>query len=239
MTQDEQDILAEAEQIINGASKRINSDRAEGVSTEFKDLESAMWSQLGEPGGMHGLYAITEVASEDIAETMKSVADEPNRLIRGQGTVDGQEPDALIGLQLVAEGGDIYEMLGHQHLSLSMAREKSIVGVLARMDANATNAETEEKNDACITVMLLADKAYVAVRQYGKEGEPVFHTQIHSDDYEQGENRLIDAMLVFFALPKQMYEKKPRVMEALYKDLSAKAEGNKKQQQQQSKEDKQ
>jgi len=238
MTQDEQDILAEAERILNDASERITSDRAEGVGTEFKQLEESMWAQLGEPKSMHSLYAITEVASEDISDIMKSVADEPNRIIKGEGTVDGQKPDALIGLQLVAEGMDIYEMLEHQWLSLSLARQESIVGVLARMDANATNAETEEKSDACITVMLLADKAYVAVRQYGKEGEPVFHTQIHSDDYKQGENRLIDAMLVFFALPKQMYQNKPAIMEALYKDLSAKAEGsNKNNNKQQSKED--
>lgn len=227
MTQDEQDVLAEAAKIVNEASERVTSDRAEGVETEFKKLEQAMWTELGEPEGLHSLFTINQVPSDEVDGVLDHVSKHPERLVQGEDTIEGSKPDVLIGFSKVAEGGDIYEMLEHKLLSLSVAREESVIGVLARMDAKATNSETSEKADACITLMLLADNCYVAVRQYEKPDEPVFYTKIHADEYEQGVNKVIDAMLLFFAVPKAMFQQKPAVMEALYKDLSAQAEGNK------------
>jgi hypothetical protein len=223
MSQDEQDILAEAAKILDGASERFLSERAEGVGREFLKLENAMWQQMGKPNGEHSLFSVCLIEDKDMDSVLQEVKDNPNRLIKGEGTIDGQKPDSMLGLSLVAEGGDIYEMLEHKMLSLHLATDDSVIGVLARMDATGRSPQEDKsaKHDVCVTMMLIAEAIYIAVRMYNEPDAEVMFSTIHSDDYEGGQDKLVDAMLVFFALPKAMYSEKPAVMKALYQDLLA------------------
>ena len=239
MTQDEQDILAEAAKIIDGASERLESERAEGVGKEFLKLEGAMWQQMGEPEGKHSLFSVCLIEDKHIDAVLEEVREHPERLIEGDSTIEGQKPDSMLGLSLVAEGGEIYEMLEHKLLSLSLATDEQTVGVLARMDSTVTDVQQDnKKHNACITMMLLAEAIYIAVRNYDDPSAEVQFTTIHADEYEAGKDRLVDAMLVFFAAPKAMFSQKPKVMKALYQDLLDK-ESKQDKQQQSTKEDKQ
>jgi hypothetical protein len=221
MTQDDKDILAEAAKIVDGEGERLMSQRAEGVGKEFLKLEQAMWNKMGNPNGEHSLFSVCLVDDKDIDTVLEEVKDTPERIINGDNTIDGKKPDSMLGLTVVAEGGDIYQMLEHKTLSLHLATDESVIGVLARMDATAKNPETQDKQDVCITMMLLAEAIYIGVRMYNEPDREVHFTTIHADDYESGKDKLVDAMLMFFALPKAMYAEKPTVMKALYQDLLA------------------
>jgi hypothetical protein len=221
MTQDDKDILAEAAKIVDGVSERLLSERAEGIGTEFLKLEQAMWNQMGKPEGTHSLFSVCLVDDKDIEAVFEEVKATPERLVKGEGTIDGQKPDSMLGLSKVADGGDIYEMLEHKMLSLHLAVDDSVVGVLARMDATGRHPDEDEKHEVCVTMMLLAEAIYVGVRRYNEPDSDVLFTTIHANDYEAGQDRLVDAMLLFFAMPKAMYAEKPTVMKALYQDLLA------------------
>ena len=241
MTPSDDAILSEVEGILKEAEAKVTSERAEGIYKEFQEVETSMWNELGETTDLHNLFIVRILQEESaVDDALGAVGNGDAHLIVGDGTLEGHTPDTLVALQLVAEGGDVYQILDDKYLSLSIASDDDIVGVLLRLAAKGTSdpdTPEERKVDVTTTVMLMADHVYIGVRDHTKPDEPLYQT-IHADDYEGGD-KLVNAMLKFFIHAKVMFSTDREVMEAFLQDLSRQREKEESNNNQQSKEDNQ
>lgn len=241
MTPSDDAILSEVEGILEEAEVKMTSERAEGIYKEFQEVEASMWQELGEATDLHSLFIVRIVEDkEQVGKALEAANNGDAHLVVGDGTLEGHTPDTMVALQMVAEGGDVYQILEDKWLSFTLASDENIVGILMRLAAKAsTDVELPEdqKHDVTTTVMLMADHVYIGVRDHTKPNDPMYQT-IHREDYE-GNEKLINAMLKFFVAAKVMFQTDREVMEAFLQDLSRQREKEASNNNQQSKEDKQ
>jgi hypothetical protein len=243
MTPSDDALLSELEGILKEAEAKVTSERAEGISKEFQEVEASMWEELGALGEHHQVYSVSVVPDEQVDEALSDIGSGSAKVVQGDGSIEGHEADTLVRLTLLAEASDIYEALSDKFLALHVARDKNAIGVLLRMAAKATLVDGEPANDhdpkepqeVVVTTMLMNDHVYVATRFLSKPDE-IHYQNIHADDYK-GEHQLVNALVAFFVGAKAMCEAEPEIAEALYQDLSRKHEKETSNNKQQSKED--
>lgn len=240
MTNDEE-LLSQVQEILDEAGKTLESDRPEGINAEFQQVEQRMWEELGSVNDVHQLFTICVVQDSERAEALQDVGDGKAHLVQGNGTIDGQTADTLVNMKHIADAGNIYDALNDKWLALSCARDPNNVGVLVRLGAKSSEEEEtpeDKKRDCSVTMMVMADHLYIAVRHHDEPTEAHYST-IYADDYE-GQDDLVNALLTFFVAAREFVAKDKDLADALYKDLSRQREKEERNNnnQQQSKEDK-
>ncbi len=224
MTNDE-DVLAQVQEILDEAGKTLESDRPEGINAEFQQVEQRMWDELGLVDDIHQLFTINVVQGNDRAVALEDVGKGKAHLVQGNGTIDGQTPDTLVNMSHVADASDIFDALTDKWLSLDCAMNPNNVGVLVRVGAKSLehkNTPEDKKRDCTVTVMLMADHLYVAVRHHD-EPTHVDYKTIYADDYE-GQDNLVNALLTFHVSAREFVHTDKDIAEALHKDLSRQRE---------------
>ena len=222
----EEDVLAQVQQIMDEAGKALGSDRPESINSEFRAVEQAMWGELGRIDNTHQMFSISVVDEpSDREQALNDVTNGKAHLVQGDGTIEGHSADTLVNLRHVADASDIYEALNDKWLSLDLARDEDTVGVLVRLGAKSStepDQDEDTKRDCTVTMMVMAGHLYVAVRHHDDAENPVYNT-IHAEDYK-GEDRLVNALLTFHVAAKMLFEENREVAEAIYKDLSRQRE---------------
>lgn len=243
MTPSEDALLSELEGILKEAEAKVTSERAEGISKEFQEVEASMWNELGPVTDVHQVFSVGIVPEAEQDKAMSDIDSGAATVVQGDGSIDGTRADTLVRLTLIAETGDIYDALGDKFLGLHVGRDPNSIGVLLRMGAQATWVEGEqaidhdpkEPQDVVVTTMLMSDHVYVGTR-FMSQPDKVHYQTIHAEDYG-GDHQLVNALVAFFVGAKAICESNPEVAEALYKDLSRKREKETSNNKQQSKED--
>jgi hypothetical protein len=237
----EEELLSQVQEILDEAGKTLDSDRPEGINAEFQQVEQKMWEELGSVNDIHQLFTICVVQDSERAEALQDVGNGKAHLVQGNGTIDGQTADTLVNMKHIADAGNIYDALNDKWLALDCARDPNNVGVLVRLGAKSSEEEDtpeDKKRDCSVTMMVMADHLYVAVRHHDNPTE-VDYSTIFADDYE-GQDSLVNALLTFHVAAREFVLSDKDIAEALYKDLSRQREKetSNTNNQQQSKEDK-
>lgn len=219
MSNHDDDILAEAAKILAEAEKAIESERPDSMADEFSRLEQAMWEHIGNTAEDHMMFLLQLVPKDKHQDTISQAE---GRLIKGNpNVVTGEEPDLLLSITPLAQGGDLYDMLDDQYLAAHVATLDT-EGMLVRMAGTATAVDVtpEVKREVIVTTMLVGDAIYIATRFL--DDNSVQHSTIHATEYKQGESKMIDSVLMFYMAPKAMRQMRPEVFDALYQDLTDK-----------------
>jgi len=221
----EEELLSQVQEILDEAGKTLDSDRPEGINAEFQEVEQTMWQELGLVDKIHQLFTITVVQDSEKAEALQDVGNGKAHLVQGKGTIDGQTADTLVNMKHIADAEDIYEALNDKWLALDCARDPNNVGVLVRLGAKSSEEENtpeDKKRDCTVTMMVMADHLYFAVRHHDEPTEAHYST-IYADDYK-GTDNLANALLTFHVAAREFVQSDKDIAEALYKDLSRQRE---------------
>lgn len=228
----EKDILAQAESIINASAEQVEKDHKAQQLKHFVQIESAMFEEFGfDDEGAH-MFHMTMIANtpEEVRELQRNRTEQKRTNVIPPDDPN-EEANRAMKVELVVSSGDAYEILKNRKMSLGFANEDNGIGCILRVAAHqSAEAESKgvkpsealDKQDAIITIMI-TDERIQTISRLSKDTEEI-HTQvIDMEDYEPDKERLLDALVMYYIFPKAMKQEEPKMFNALLKDYKEKS----------------
>lgn len=224
-------ILSEAKDIINACADQLGKDEQETKTKHFAELERNIFQSFGFNDGGHVFFM--RMLAHNADEVVSLIEKLPNEVgVLDQARVDaGEKPNRAMGVSLVANG-DLYTLLTDKHAAYTFANDEDAMGVIVRTGATISHkaleldiapSEAPDKQDAVLTLMIADGFVYTAARNATTPDE-VIAQEFDLKDYEVGSQKLIDALIHFYAMPRAIREQRPDVFAAMLKDYTIKAE---------------
>ena len=225
---DEEKVLAEAENIINASAKDAENNHKANQLKHFVTIESEMFKQFKFDDEGSYLFHMTMVA-ETIQEVEELIAD--RKLSKMSTLVPPDDPTDIpnraMRVELMAQG-DVFEMLGNRKMSLDFANSTKNLGCIVRVAAFQSASAKEEgvkaseatdRKDALVTIMI-TDKRILTISRTGDDENEIHTMEKDLEDYEPETENLLDALVAYFIFPQVLKQDEPELFEALLKDYS-------------------
>ena len=201
-----EELHPELKEIIEKAARELETESQEACVSDFKRIEKTLFEEQGDPDFQHQLYAMRALATDAELDTADGAEIKDMR--------EDKDSKTFIAVELIGEGNDIYGGLTNMRLAMSLADDETCVGTIVRCGGYIKDKENKERiGESIVTIMYASKYICSAVRTKGTD-EVVYNT-IKIDDWEMGESKLIDAIVMMTVMPRYLREKKPRVYNAL------------------------
>jgi hypothetical protein len=209
MTQKNNEAHPELQGILEEAEATIITDVVESVARDFEEIESYMWKNLGDPQGHSQAWGVSIEATSmaDAMDRIREMEESEVMTINKPDDLDSDEA-GLLGIELLADGDDMYSMLFSRDLLMALAK-KDPVGLIVRVGAHASEKATGEDvrpsqasdaQDIVLTCLCTNAAVYTIIRSV-ESGELIASHSAPCNEVEIGESKLIDAMLAAFMAP--------------------------------------
>ena len=206
-----EELHPELKEIIENAAKELDTESQEACVNDFKRIERTLFEEQGDPDFQHQLYAMRALVSG--SEEAYRPEDTEVKDFR-----EDKDSKTFIAVELIGEGNDIYGGLSNMRLAMSLADDETCVGTIVRCGGYIKDKDNKERiGESVVTIMYASKYICSAVRTKGTD-EVVYNT-ITIDDWEMGESKLIDAIVMMSVMPRYLREKRPRVYNALKLEL--------------------
>jgi hypothetical protein len=205
-----EELHPELKEIIENAARELDSESQEACVDDFKRIEKTLFEDQGDPDFQHQLYAMRAIAKDTELEIADGVEVKDFR--------QDKDSKTFIAVELIGEGNDIYGGLSNMRLAMSLADDETCVGTIVRCGGYIKDKDNKERiGESVVTIMYASKYICSAVRTKGTD-EVVYNT-ITIDDWEMGESKLIDAIVMMTVMPRYLREKRPRLYNALKLEL--------------------
>lgn len=204
-----EELHPELKEIIEQAAKAIDAESKTDVVSDFKRIEEILFDEQGDPDMQHQLYAMRVLATKEEAENIDAVVKDFRT---------DTESQSFVAVELIGEGNDIYGGLSNMRLAMSVTEDESTVGLIVRVGGYVKDKDNKERiGESVVTIMHASKYICSAVRVKGTD-EVVYNTMT-IDEWEMGESKLVDAIVMMSVMPRYLREKKPRIYNAIKLDL--------------------
>lgn len=229
----EKDILAETESIINASAEQALTDHKAKQLRHFVTIESQMFEQFDFDDEWAHLFHMTMVATtpDEVRDLQaKRKADKRSKILPPEDPTE--EPNRAMAVELVCSSGDVYEMLNDRKRALTFANSDRAIGCIVRVAAfQSASAEKEgvrpseatDKQDAIITIMM-TDERIMVISRLSKNKDEIHTMETELEDYEPEKEKLLDAILHYYIFPQMMKSQEPEMFQALIKDYANREE---------------
>lgn len=215
------EFLEELETIMSDAESKVYDDVVASVLEDFKKIEEKLWDEYGDPDNVATIWSVVLRASGE-EESQKYLDSEEANAINI--LPEGETIAGVLGIEPVAEGGNIYEMLSDPKIIFGLAKDDS-VGMIVRIGGWATEekgvrpSQSKERKNMALT-MLCTNNAFMSISRVveNPDKEPIINAE-RMDKIKMGEQRLVDAMILARSMPIAIKEDMPDVYSALMKDI--------------------
>lgn len=222
----EKDILAQAEEIVNASAKEMDGEMRKEQLKHFVAIEGEMFKHFGfddEASYMFHMSVVAETPEEVAALDEKHKGTESMTIMNPSGDT---EIHSAMAVKAVSKSDNLYDLLNNKLGGLRFAQDSHSVGCIVRCGAFVSEtegvkpSEAEDKEDCIITIMITNDCVQTIVRK-GTNPDEIISQQSETEDYEPGKQKLLDALFDYFFVPRMMRVKAPELFEALLKDYEA------------------
>ena len=227
MMTDEEAILNELKEIVNVSGKEIEAEFDNKPLEQFVHIESAIFNDYAydDDSYMFSMEmiakSIAEVDELKKTETVHSVGLDPQEI-----------HNRAMRVSSMAQG-DIYTILDNLYLSFRYADDENVVGVIVRMGVFVSKTAGElgikpcdapDRENGVLTCLCSNDEILMISRT--ENSDEVIKKVVKIHDIEQGEQKLLDALMHFYFLPLILKRSRPKIFRALMKDYEAQQNNN-------------
>jgi hypothetical protein len=229
---DNKDIVAEAERIINDSAEAIETEHKAKQLHHFVQIESQMYKEFGFSDEDAYLFHMTMIANTaEEVEKLRAERKEENlsRIIPPDNP--DEEANRAMQVKCVVSSGDVYDILRNRNAALQFANQDNGIGCIIRVAAfqsakamkeGVKPSEATDKQDAIVTIMITEERIQT-ISRICTDSEQI-HTQvIEIESYEPDKERLLDALVTYFIFPRMMKHEEPTLFNALLKDYEEKS----------------
>ena len=220
-------ILNELKNIIDESGKEVQAEFDKKPLEAFIEIEKNIFEQFGYEDDSY-LFSMEMVANsiDEVNELKKT------NTIRAIG-LDSQEIHNRAMRVSVIGSGELFPMLDNLYESFKYADNDNNVGLIVRSgvymsqtakELGVEPSEAEDRQNGVITVLCTGDKITTLCRV---EGSTEVTTQIvKCEDIEPGDQKLLDALMHFYFLPRLLKDSRPNIFKALMKDYGKQDNNN-------------
>lgn len=224
---DEEAILNELKEIVDVSGKEIEAEFDEKPFEHFTVIESAMFDEYGYDDDSY-MFSM-EMVAKTIAEV-----DELKKtdIVHAVGLDRHEIHNRAMRVKSMAHG-DIYGILGDLYESFKFAANEDIVGVIIRMgvfvsktagDLGVKPCDAPDKQNGVLTLLCSGDEILMISRI--EHSDEVTKKVTKVDKIEPGEQKLLDALMHFYFLPRILKDTRPNIFKALLKDYEKQDNNN-------------
>lgn len=226
------EVHPELEEILTNAEEKLVDHVIDSVLEDFKQIEQAMWDNIGDPDGLATIFGI-HILADNMADAMDKVVELGEEVTALNKPDDiGSDEGGLLGVEMYAQTGQAYDLLPSPEMLLAIA-EKDPVGVILRVGGHSSETATKEgkrpseatdRKDVVVTIMCTHAAVYSIVRFVGDNNTHVQVKQL--SELVVGESRLVDAVVTTFMGPNVIRDQRPDMFENFKEELREQINSN-------------
>lgn len=220
-------ILNELKNIIDESGDKVQAEFDKKPLEQFVEIEKNIFQQFGYDNDSY-LFSM-----EMIANSIKEVDElKKSNTIHAIG-LDPQEIHNRAMRVSVMGSGELFPMLGNLYESFKYADNDNNVGLIVRSgvyvsktakDLGIEPSKADDRENGVITVLCTGDEITTLCRV---EGSTEVDTHIvKCEDIEPGDEKLLDALMHFYFLPRMLKDSRPNIFKALMKDYGKQDNNN-------------